>query len=134
VLNCLNGNTHRLTLLDLRSDTGNPNSIGFIRAYAERRLRRATSLALGPNAFISLRLISRLNGKQPGWVFSHSGRTLCQFLSSLASTSLQEGHTKMSSSERNPSFGIVRHCFMVSIAVALGHFQTGAQFLVAASV
>ena len=48
VLNCLNGNTHRLTLLDLRSDTGNPNSIGFIRAYAERRLRRATSLALGP--------------------------------------------------------------------------------------
>ena len=42
VLNCLNGNTHRLTLLDLRSDTGNPNSIGFIRAllsagYGERR-------------------------------------------------------------------------------------------------
>ena len=101
----------------------------------------------GPNAFIPRRLISRLNGEQPGWVFSHSGRTLCQFLSSLASTSLR-GHTKMSSSGRNPSFGIVRHCFMVSpqrrhrivgvwsgafpIAVALGRFQTGAQFLVAA--
>ena len=54
----------------------------------------------------------------------------------------------MSSSGRNPSFGIVRHCFMVSpqarhrivgvrsgafpIAVALGRFQTGARFLVAA--
>ena len=48
VLNCLNGNTHRLTLLDLRSDTGNPNSIGFIRAYAECQLLRAMSLALGP--------------------------------------------------------------------------------------
>jgi hypothetical protein len=52
VLNCLNGNTHRLTLLDLRSDTGNPNSIGFIRAllsagYGERR-----PWHWGPNAFI----------------------------------------------------------------------------------
>ena len=31
-----------------RRGSGNPNSIGFIRAYAERRLRRATPLALGP--------------------------------------------------------------------------------------
>ena len=63
VLNCLNGNAHWLTLLDLRSDTGNPNSIGFIRAllsagYGERR-----PWHWGPNAFISRRLISRLNGK-----------------------------------------------------------------------
>ena len=149
VLNCLNGNTHRLTLLDLRSDTGNPNSIGFIRAllsagYCERRRWH-----WGPNAFISRRLISRLNGKQPGWVFSHSGRTSCQFLS-LASTSFAGGAYENESSGRNPSFGIGPALLHVSpqathrivgvrsgafpIAVALGRFQTGAQVLVAAPV
>jgi hypothetical protein len=47
-------------------------------------------------------------------------RTLCQFLSSFASTSLQEGHTKMSSSGRNPSFGIIRRCFH-GVAVSQAH-------------
>jgi hypothetical protein len=35
-------------------------------------------------------------------------------MSSLVSTSLQEGQTKMSFSGRTPSFEIVRRCFIVS--------------------
>jgi hypothetical protein len=37
-----------------------------------------------------------------------------QHLSSLASTPLQEGQTKMSFSGHTPNFAIVRRCFMVS--------------------
>ena len=68
VLNCLNGNTHRLTLLDLRSDTGNPNSIGFIRALLSAWLRRATPLALGPE-----RLYLAQADKQIEWEIAGMG-------------------------------------------------------------